>query len=291
MILLFTCGCQKSQPTPVVNQTADQGRFQWLDISGDSQVWNGVQAAFRQELKPDDPRNAPPHYLADQYKYVYKIGVFRTAALVIIGYRETINSSGYDYFDAYSYDLHDGSRRTIVTEPPKPLSVYPQSDVLWLFEVVKLAQFDSSPTPDVVFTYSGCTECEADHFLASFEYDPVSRAWTARQWDKVNSLLLAYDPSPGDDVLSSGYLFKIKHRNGDGFDDVAVRRRVITQVAKRSRKTEDSITIYKAENGTLVGHPVTDPKEREEINGELCSGSNQSLCKPHKSRSARLNSL
>lgn len=123
-------GCQQER----VNQTAGQGRFRWLDNTHDSQPWNRVQAAFRQELEPDDPRNVPAHYLPTQYKYIYQIGVFRTAALVIIGYRETKDSPGYDYFNAYSHDLSDGSKRAIVTEPPKPPNVYPQSDVLWLFK-------------------------------------------------------------------------------------------------------------------------------------------------------------
>lgn len=280
VILLFMCGCQQSPPNLVVKQTATDGQFQWLDSSRDSQVWNRVQTAFRQELEPDDPRKVPAHYLPTQYKYVHQIGVFRTAALVIIGYRETKNSPGYDYFNAYSYDLRDGSKNAIAVEPPQPPTVYPQSDVLWLFQVIKLAHFDRSPAPDVVFTYDSCSECEAEHLLASFEYEP-GKGWTARQWDKAYSLYLEADPSPDDDV-SADYLFKIKDWNGDGFDEVAVRRREVTQVSKRRQAIEDSTTIYKAENGTLVGHSVTDSKEREGINAELCSGSKLSFCKQRK---------
>lgn len=276
LFCLILVGCQHEP----VNQAAGQDRFRWLDTTHDSQVWNRVQAAFRQELEPDDPWNVPAHYLPTQYKYIYQIGVFRTAALVIIGYRQTKDSPGYDYFNAYSHDLSDRSKRAIVTEPPKPPNVYPQSDVLWLFKVIKLAQFDRAPAPDVVFTYDGCTECESDHFLGAFEYDASNRGWTARQWDKENSLLLAYDP--GDNVLSSDYLFKIKDWNGDGFDDVAVRRRTVTQVEKVRQETEGSTVIYTADNGRMVGHPVTDSKEREEINAELCSDSELTFCQQHK---------
>ncbi len=280
VIFVFTCGCQRSRPSLLVNQTVNTDQFRWVDRTRDSQLWNRVRTAFRQELEPDDPRKVPVHYLPTQYKYVHQIGVFRTAVLVIIGYRETKNSPGYDYFNAYSYDLRDGSKRAIVTEPPKPLSVYPQSDVLWLFEVIKLAQFDRSSVPDVVFTYDSCSECEAEHLLASFEYEP-GKGWTARQWDKAYSLYLEADPSPDDDV-SADYLLKIKDWNGDGFDEVAVRRREVTQVSKRRQAIEDSTTIYKAENGTLVGHSVTDSKEREGINAELCSDSKLSFCKQRK---------
>ena len=150
-----------------------------------------------------------------------------------------------------------------------------------LYEVIKLAQFDRSPTPDAVFTYSSCTGCEAEYFLASFEYEP-GKGWAARQWDKAHSLYLEADPSPGDNVVSAHYLFKIKDWDGDGFDGVAVRRREVTQVSKRRQETDDSTTIYKAENGRLVSHAITDPKEREKINAELCNGSKLSFCKQPK---------
>ncbi|MFZ0638637.1 MAG: hypothetical protein WAN33_16180 [Candidatus Acidiferrales bacterium] len=281
MILLFMCGCQRSQPSLLVNQTVSTDQFRWLDRTRDSQVWNHVLVALHQELEPDDPQKVPPHYVAIQYKYIYKIGLYGTAALVIIGYRETKDSPGDAFFNGYSYDLRDGSKRAIAVEPPKPPNVYPQSDGLWLFEVIKLARFDGSPAPDVVFTYSSCTECEAEHLLASFEYEP-GKGWAARQWDKTYSLDLEDDPEPDDNIVSADYLFKIKDWNGDGFDDVAVRRREVTQVSKRRQSIEDSTMIYKAENGTLVGHSVTDSKEREGINAELCSDSKLSFCEQRK---------
>ncbi|HEY6467415.1 MAG TPA: hypothetical protein VIY69_15555 [Candidatus Acidoferrales bacterium] len=261
-----------------MNQTINTDQFRWLDSARDSQVWNRVLVGLHQELEPDDPHKVPPHYAATQYKYIYKIGVFRTSALVIIGNRETKDSPGYDYFSAYSYDLRGGSKGAIVTEPPRPPGTYPHSDLLWLFKVVKLAHFDRLPAPDVVFTYDDCSECEAEHFLASFEYEP-GKGWVARQWDKAYSLYLEGDPSPGDDIVSADYLFKIKDWNGDGFDDVAVRRREITQIAKHRQKTDDSTTIYRVESGAFVGHAVKDPKVRERINAELCSGSKVSFCK------------
>ncbi|MGH9689345.1 MAG: hypothetical protein ACRD5K_19955 [Candidatus Acidiferrales bacterium] len=264
-----------------MNQTVNTDQFRWLDRTRDSQIWNRVLVALHQELEPDDPQKVPPHYVATQYKYIYKIGLYRTAALAIVGYRETKDSPAYDYFNAYSCNLRDGSNRAIAAEPPTPPSVYPRSGVLWLFEVTKLAHFDRLPAPDVVFTYDSCSECEAEHLMASFEYEP-GKGWVARQWDKTYSLDLEDDPEPDDNVGSADYLFKIKDWNGDGFDDVAVRRREVTQVAKRSQKIYDSTTMYKAENGALVGQAITDPKERERINAELCSGSKLSFCTQHK---------
>lgn len=279
--LLLTCGCQRSRPSPLTSQTDNTEQFRWLDSARDSQVWNRVLPAFHQELEPDDPRKVPEHYVVTQYKFIYKIGLFRTAALVIIGNKETKDGPGDAFFNGYSYDLRDGSKKAIAVEPPKPPNVYPQSDVLWPFDVTKLAHFDRSPAPDVVFTDDSCTECEADHFLASFECEP-GKGWVARQWENAYSLVLQDDPEPDDNVASADYLFKVKDWDGDGFDEVAVRRREVTQVSKHKQAIDDSTTIYKAENGTMVGHLVTNSKEREAINAELCSDSKLSFCKQHK---------
>jgi hypothetical protein len=287
LILLSVCGCQQSRPTPAAIESNGQAQFRWLDNGRDSALWNRVQTAFGQELEPDDPRKVPEHYSPIQYKYIYQIGVFRDAALVILGYKDTKDSPGDAFFNAYSFNLREGSKRAIAAEPPQPPTVYPQADVLWEFNVVRLAQFDGSPTPDVVFTYASCTECEEERLLASFEYEP-SGGWTARQWNKVSglrdesSLLLMATPTPDDNAVSADYLFKIKDWNGDGFDDVAVRRREVTQVSKRKQDTDDSTTIYKAEKGVLVGHEITNSTERERINAGLCSDSKLTFCKRSK---------
>jgi len=280
IVLLFGCGRQQSKPTPVATESDSQAQFRWLDSRRDSELWNRVQTAFAHELEPDHPRQVPEHYLPTQYKYVQKVGVFRTAALVILGYRETKESPDDPYFNAYSYDLRNGSKRAIFFEPPRPANVWPHSDVLMLFEVIKLAQFERSPAPEVVFTYDGCTECEADHFLASFKYDS-NEGWTARQWDNDKSLLLMYDPEPDENALSSEYLFKIKDWNSDGFDELAVRRRKVTQDTKRKQVIDDSTMLYKAENGRLIGNYVYS-NERVAINAELCSDSTLDFCRKQK---------
>src|SRR5579863_110834 len=249
LTLLFTCGCQQPRPNPVDQAVDSQEKFRWLDSGRDSALWKRVQAAFAQELEPDDARQVPEHYLPIQYKYVHQIGVFRTAALVILGYKETKDGPSYDYFNAYSYNLRDGYKKPVSFELPRPANVWPQSDVLWMFNVIKLAHFEPSPTSDVVFTYDDCTECEEGHFLASFKYD-ANNGWMARQWDHNASLLLMETPTPDDDALSFDYLFKIKDWNGDGLDEVAVRRRKVTQDARRKEAVDDSTMLYKAENGT-----------------------------------------
>ena len=149
-----------------------------------------------------------------------------------------------------------------------------------MFNLIKFAHFEQSAAPDLVFTYDGCTECEADHFLAAFKYDS-NKGWTARQWDKDTSLLLMYDPEPDGDALSCDYLFKIKDWNGDGFDEVAVRRRKVTQDIKHKQVVDDSTMLYKAEDGTLVG-PYVYSNERMAINAELCRDSTLDFCRQQK---------
>jgi hypothetical protein len=278
MTLLSVCGCQQSRPNPGATEGNGQTQFRWLDSSRDSQIWNRVQTAFTHELKPDDPAKLKPHQAAYKYKYLHQIGVFREAALVILRHRLIEDDPYDDWFDCYSYDLRSEIKTEIFFEPRNE---YWDSDGLYGFSIVKPAQFEQSVTPDVVFTYDGCTECEADHYLASFRYDS-SKGWTARQWDNKNSLLLMDDPEPDDNALSSDYLFKIKDWNGDGLDELAVRRRTVTQDARRKQAVDDSTMLYKAENGTLVGHWMLDAKLREAIKAELCSDSSLSFCQSGK---------
>jgi hypothetical protein len=278
MILLLACGCQQSRPNAVATESKGQTQFRWLDSGRDSALWNRVQTAFGQELEPDDPAKLKPHQAAYDYKYLHQVGVFSDAAMVVVGHRLTKVGPGDDWFNSYSYDLHSGIKKEIFFEPRDE---YWDSDGLWGFSIVKLAQFEQSLTPDVVFTYDGCTECEADHFLASFKYDS-DKGWTARQWDNKNSLLLMEDPTPDDDVLSFDYLFKIKDWNGDGLDEVAVRRRKVTPAAGGKQVIDDLTMLYKAENGTLVGRWMFDLKLREAIKTDLCSDSARAFCRPQK---------
>jgi len=275
MILLIVCGCHQSGPNPVKRRANGQEQFRWLDSSRDSEVWNRVQTAFGQELEPDDPAKLKPHQAAYKYKYLNQIGVFRDAALVIVRHRLIETDPYDDWFNSYSYDRRSGIKKEIFFEPRNESW---DSDGLYGFNIVKLAQFEQSVTPDVVFTYADCTECEEGHFLASFKYDS-DKGWTARQWDNKMSLLLMETPTPDDNALSFDYLFKIKDWNGDGLDEVAIRRRKVTQDARRKQAVDDSTMLYKAENGTVVGHSMLTEKERESIKAELCKDSNLNFCR------------
>jgi len=78
--------------------------------------------------------------------------------IVLIGYREKETIQ----------------RNTIILEPSHDLishakdSIMPK-DVFYQFSIVTLAVFEPSPTPDIVFKYHNCMECESVELLSSFK--------------------------------------------------------------------------------------------------------------------------
>jgi hypothetical protein len=285
-LLLLVCGCSTSATYQGRSDINEQSAFHWLDAHRDIAVWNSVQAAFGQELQPDDPVKVAP-VAPYRYKYVHQVGIFKTAALVIIGHRETEEDrSTGDYSIAYTYDVRTGSKSAIATGARSPVPSFErtvEADILWQWELVTLARFEPSPAPDVTFTYLSCVECESDHFLASLRYDPATNRWMLRHWGDKDSLYLGGEPDPGGNVLSYDCSFKVKDWNGDGFDDVAVRCREATQVAKRKQKIDDSTTVYTFKGGKFGSTVASGSDETKQINTELCreSGSS-SLCKQHE---------
>jgi hypothetical protein len=135
-------------------RTNTSAQFRWLDSRRDSEVWKRVQTAFSRELEPDDPAKLKPHQAAYKYKYVHLIGVFRETALVILRHRLIQNDPYNDWFNSYSYDLRSGIKKEIFVEPRNE---YWDSDALYGFSRVKLAQFEQAVTSDIVFTYADCT--------------------------------------------------------------------------------------------------------------------------------------
>jgi hypothetical protein len=150
------CNSAPSAARQEKSQASDQGGFQWLDRG--SGEWDRVHLAFQQELEPDVPTNVTggTPVLAYKYKYIYKVGVFKSVALVVIGHRATEEHKSGDYFSAFSYDLRTESKSAIE-----------DADVLWEWEFVKLAKLQSI-TPDVTFTYVSCTDVKNRRFWRLF---------------------------------------------------------------------------------------------------------------------------
>ena len=129
----FSIG-QNSQPSSIT--------FHWLDPSRDATLFERIKTAFKDELKPDDPEKVKP-VVAQEYKWISRVGVFEQFALVLIGERETRTSTYGDFSVAFNYDLKSGKKT--------PLALFNRGFTKWKFK--KLVRLDSSRTPDIVFTH------------------------------------------------------------------------------------------------------------------------------------------
>lgn len=269
--LLRVCNSASSAIPQEETQASGQSGFQWLDSHRGSGDWSRVHLAFRKELEPDVPNNINGGVVAYKYKYIYRVGVFKAAALVVIGHRATVGDKSGDYFSAFNYDMRTGSKSAIE-----------DADGLWEWKFVKLAQFQPSVTPDVTFRYVSCTECEEQTFVASFQYDPAKNLWDLRKWGRDKRLLVGETPEPDDEVVSFGCLHKISDWNADGFDDVAVWCKEVSRDGKGRPKIDSSTTIYSFKDGHFTNTTLTGSEEIT-VHTELCRESTGSyLCKHRK---------
>jgi hypothetical protein len=244
--------------------------FHWLDSTRDPAPFERIKAAFRDELKPDDPQKVKP-YVAEEYKWVSRVGVFGDSALVLIGERETRTFKYGDYFVAFNYDLNSGEKT--------PLTSFNHGFVDWTFK--KLIRFEPSRAPDVVFTYPSCTECEADYLLSSFHFDSSDAKWKVRTWGgEGTEILIGSDYSVGTDEDSKdGCLYKFADFNGDGFDDLAVRCQSIT---RQGKVLDDTTAIYTVKSGHSQILTIKDPHQLAMIRDQLCVGAKKSKLCPSK---------
>jgi hypothetical protein len=244
--------------------------FHWLDPSKDATLFERITTAFTDELKPDDPEKVKP-VVAQEYKWISRVGIFETSALVLIGERETRTSTYGSYFVAFNYNLKNGEK-TSITAPNKGF-------MEWKFK--KLIRFDSSRTPDIVFTHASCTECEADYFLSSFCLDLTDARWKVRTWgEKSTEILIGSDYSvDAEENSKDECLFKFADFNGDGFDDLAVRCIAITEQGKI---LEDTMTIYTIQHGQPQVLTLKDRQQLATIRDQLCVDAKKSKLCPSK---------
>ena len=104
-----------SAPAFAQSAHSAEAAFRWLSPSKDAASLDRITTAFADELKPDDPEKVKPT-VAEKYKWISRVGVFETSALVLIGEREARTSTYGDYFVAFNYDLKSGEK-TSFTSP------------------------------------------------------------------------------------------------------------------------------------------------------------------------------
>jgi hypothetical protein len=243
--------------------------FYWLNSNKDATLFARIKTAFTDELKPDDPEKVKP-VVAQEYKWISRVGVFETSALVLIGERETQTSTYGDYFIAFNYDLKSGEKTSLTS--------FNNGFMEWKFK--RLVRFDSSRTPDIAFTHLSCTECEADYFLSSFRFDSTDAKWKIRAWgEKRTEILIGSDYTVDEeDNSKDDCLFKFADFNGDGFDDLAIRCLVVTEQRKI---LEDTTTIYTIQHGQPQVLTVKDRQQLTTIRDQLCVDAKKSkLCPP-----------
>jgi hypothetical protein len=257
--------------------------FRWIDAQHDGAVWSKVQAALRDELKPD---KADPDTLTFGYKYLMRVGVSNNSALVIVGYRvrqrPTPAEQGEEYFVAFNYDLVSGSLSKVIN--PEHTDV--DGLYMWHWKFNRLARFESSPVPDVVFTYLSCWECEPEKILAALRYDSATRTWQIRPWGDGKpewwmtrvGLVIDMDVSASATV-SYDCLYGFLKLSGDRLDDVAIRCKEVTEDELRKFHVADSTVFYSLKGDEFIGEIVTTKDQRLKIWSDLCRISSQNkLC-------------
>jgi hypothetical protein len=263
--------------------------FRWIDAQHDGAMWSKVKAALSEELKPDKPE---PDSLTFGYKYLKRVGVANNSALVIVGYRvkerPAPSEQGEEYFLAFNYDFISGSLSQVVD--PERAEVHPL--YMWRWKFIRLARFESSPTPDVVFTYLSCSECEAEKLLAALRYDSATHLWQIRQWGQGKpewwmtrvGLVVGLDIDSGGPTVSYHCLYGFLDFNRDGLADVAIRCQEVTEEESRKFHLADSTALYSLKGKSFVGEVVTTKDQRQKIWSELCRSSSQDkFCKNVKS--------
>jgi hypothetical protein len=104
---------------------------------------------------------------------------------------------------AFSFDLDTTKKARI-----QPKDSYYQ----WTF--VKLASFEPSPTPDIIFSYFDCLECEKVELLSSFRFDPQEKRWKTRVWPENDPhLMIGSDNQLGEGV----WMFRISKASSNSF--------------------------------------------------------------------------
>jgi len=240
--------------------------FAWLNRNNNLKIFNEIESAFAKELRPDIPEEVKPivPYL---YKYIEKIGLYGTSCLVIIGYREHRNDSAeHDHFKAFSYDRASGKKSETM---PK--------DSYYQWSLIGLHTFEPTPTPDVVFKYYNCLECEKVELLSSFKFNQKENRWDVRVWpDNDPHLLIGSDIQYGDDDWEYDCLYSIGDINLNEFSDILIHCKI--KGMWTNTVISDAILLYTIKKGKSYRIVVEDEKQRKEMDAILCKGQNSSLC-------------
>lgn len=276
LIIALLCQvCAYAQRTPA---------FRWLEPQRDAAAWTKVESALRDELKPDDP---DPDTLVYRYKYLKKVGAVGDSALVIVGNRTSEHpkpgEEGAEHFFAFNVDLASEKKSQIIN-PLNHGALY-----MYRWKLMKLARFERSKTPDVVFAYLTCWECEPEEMLSAFRYDAAFRQWQVRKWGNgknpwwaaQDGLVFDRNVNNGGNTVAFDCLFGVTDFTRDGFDDVAIRCKEIRETRDRRPKIADSTLFFTLTSGKFKSRSITDFQEGVRVRSRLCklNPGNRAACK------------
>lgn len=241
--------------------------FAWLKPTEAVKIFEQIKKDFSEDLSPDDPKKANPivPYL---YKYISRVGCFNSSCIVLVGFREKESEPAeYDHFRAFTYDLIKRTKHEIE-----------QNGVYYKWIFLSYSTFEPSLTPDIVFKYLNCMECEAVELISSFRFDADKKNWVLRFWPENDPhIMIDSDDQLGDDIWVYDCLFKVADFTANGFADIAVRCR---ETGIRSRKITDTTLLYTIEKGIPKKIMVEGRESIEQITSKLCEGKPDSpLCK------------
>lgn len=201
--------------------------------------------------------------LKDQpYTAIREIGLFRNSVLVLLARRDEDQlrhaaPPHYDAMAAYTLDRPTG----------KATQIWQGYD----WRMIQTEQFEKeSVTPDLLFTYESCMECEATKLITSFHFDPKVEGWRARWVNKEGYAGAPIDAEadPGADA-EEDFAYAVSDLDGDGMTDIGVWTRVTYDDKKRPPK--DYIDLYTVKSGTDRLREIKDKREQLRFKEAICN--------------------
>jgi hypothetical protein len=251
--------------------------FRWLTAPKDAELLERINKSFSDLLKPDDPAKVQP-YEPMLHKSIAQVGVFRSAALIVMLQCDTKDCSDGEYFQPFNMDLSTGKITDLDT------GFYD-----WKFK--QFARFENTATPDIVFAYDSCWDCEVNFLLGSLRYDGAEGVWRVRLWnDKEPGIYMGGDTDAvPEDADEGDYYADCLHRimsfDGNTYDKVAIR---CASINSNTRKVfAEWTTVYEIKDGHPLATEIKDPRRRAAISAALCAiQKDPVLCPSHSSKSA-----
>ena len=256
-----TSPTQSVAPPPVPNVRAC--KFVRIDRKKDASAWDIITAAFRQELRADEvgtTSNDPAGQYAHPVKRIALMASCGDAVIVALEKRSGKKDEDWNRLvELYNFNL---SR--------KEKSIIEAKWQFWLWTYRKLARFDDSPVPDIVFESASCTECEPEFVLSAVRYDADNQKWGLRLWPEGGEGVVIADTDVDVDGSVEEYrmLAGIADFEHVGHDEIAVwthYRDVDDKDPKHKLPAVTTLHLYRCEKGVPRDYEIKDEAEKNRI--------------------------